>query len=374
MPKINNLKSVVNAGKSAVGQVSGALEEVAGAAGKGGFSVSAGPNGVSISANFNELLKKKVQGNRIAGDLAGLYRDGKTRTNLFYPTDLDNEHYIMFRVMRRDRPEVLAKSTRHEVQSITLPVPSNLSVKQGASYNDTALGLGGAMASGDVTASDIASAGSSFVDALKEVIDRSTEAFKTRDTDAAVKGLGVTSPVLAAKLGTKFAKGVGGLLAFGGTIGNVAAGVSIDTGLAVNPHLAVVFQGVGFRTHAFQYKFIARNQAESDVIKNIIYAFKYAMLPSYTEGSLAFRYPDEFQIEFAESISEYLYDIGTCVLESVDVQYNGEGTPLFFENSGAPVSITMSLAFKETAIHTKERLKDWVVDPEISGGTDPHLP
>jgi len=363
MPKINNLKSVVNAGKSVVGQVSGALEEVAGAAGKGGFSVSAGPNGVSISANFNELLKKKVQGNRIAGDLASLYRDGKTRTNLFYPTDLDNEHYIMFRVMRRDRPEVLAKSTRHEVQSITLPVPSNLSVKQGASYNDTALGLGGAMASGDVTASDIESAGSSFVDALKEVIDRSTEAFKTKDTDAGVKGLGIASPVIAAKLGTKFAKGVGGLLAFGGTIGNVVAGVSVDTGIAVNPHLAVVFQGVGFRTHAFQYKFIARNQAESDVIKNIIYAFKYAMLPSYTKGSLAFQYPDEFQIEFAEGISEYLYDIGTCVLESVDVQYNGEGTPLFFESSGAPVSITMSLAFKETLIHTKERLAKRIVDP-----------
>ena len=93
MPKINNLKSVVNAGKDVVGQVSGALEEVAGAAGKGGFSVSAGPNGVSISANFNNLLKKKISGNRIAGDLAGLYRDGKTRSNLFYPTDLDNEHY-----------------------------------------------------------------------------------------------------------------------------------------------------------------------------------------------------------------------------------------------------------------------------------------
>ena len=363
MPKINNLKSVVNAGKSVVGQVSGALEEVAGAAGKGGFSVSAGPNGVSISANFNELLKKKVQGNRIAGDLAGLYRDGKTRTNLFYPTDLDNEHYIMFRVMRRDRDQVLAKSTRHEVQSITLPVPSNLQVAQGASYNDATLGIAGAAAAGRISTGDITEAGSSLSGALTDMIDRATEAFKAKDTDAAIKGVGAGTPALAAAGGAKLLGSVGGLLAFGGTVGDVSAGVSIDTGLAINPHLAVVFQGVGFRTHAFQYKFIARNQTESDVIKNIIYAFQYAMLPSYTAGSLAFQYPDEFQIEFAEGISEYLYDIGTCVLESVDVQYNGEGTPLFFESSGAPVSITMSLAFKETAIHTKERLANRVVDP-----------
>ena len=366
MPKINNLKTVVNAGKDVVGQVSGALEEVAGAAGKGGFSVSAGPNGVSISANFNELLKKKVSGNRIASDLAELYRDGKTRTNLFYPTDLDNEHYIMFRVMRRNRDKVLAKSTRSEVQSITLPVPSNLQVQQGASYNDATLGLAGGMAAGRITTGDIQEAGSSLSGALTDMIDRATEAFKTKDTDAAIKGIGASTPALAAAGGAKLLGSVGGLLAFGGTVGDVAAGVSIDTGLAINPHLAVVFQGVGFRTHGFQYKFIARNQVESDVIKNIIYAFKYAMLPSYTAGSLAFQYPDEFQIEFAEGIQEYLYDIGTCVLESVDVQYNGEGIPLFFENTGAPVSITMSLAFKETAIHTKERLASRIVDPTKS--------
>ena len=53
MPKIN-LKQLTASGKSVVAQASGQLENVLGAAGKGGFSVSAGPNGVSISGNFNE--------------------------------------------------------------------------------------------------------------------------------------------------------------------------------------------------------------------------------------------------------------------------------------------------------------------------------
>ena len=358
MPKINNLKSAVNAGKSVVGQVSGALEEVAGAAGRGGFSVSAGPNGVSISANFNELLKKKTQGNRIASPIKELYADGKTRTNYFYPPDLDNEHYMMFRVMRRRRDEVLATNEKYEVQSITLPIPSNLQVAQGASYSDTELGAFGAMAAGRIDAADINDATTSLSGAITDLIERSSNAFKTRDTDAAVQAGGLVAPGVATAAAGSLAGPIGGLLALGGTAGGVTAGVSVSTGLALNPHLAVVFQGVGFRTHAFNYKFIARNQQESDVIKDIIYSFKYAMLPSYTAGTLAFQYPDEFEIQFAEAVSPYLYDIGTCVLESVNVNYNGEGTPLFFENVGAPVSIELQLQFKETQIHTKERLND----------------
>lgn len=358
MPKINNLKSVVNAGKSVVGQVSGTLEEVAGAAGKGGFSVSAGPNGVSISANFNELLKKKIVGNRISSPVKDLYIDNNKRPNLIYPEDLDNEHFIMFRVMRRKRDKILAKNERFEVQSIVLPVPSNLQVAQGSSYSDTELGAFGAAAAGSVKAKDIEEAGTALSNVLTDVIDRATNAFKTRDTDAAVQTSGIAAPAVVTAAAGSLAGPIGGLLALGGSSGGVVAGVSVSTGLALNPHLAVVFQGVGFRTHSFSYKFIARNQAESDAIKDIINSFKYAMLPSYAAGTLAFQYPDEFQIEFADAISPYLYNIGTCVLESVNVNYNGEGIPLFYENVGAPVSIELSLQFKETAIHTKDRLRE----------------
>lgn len=358
MPKINNLKSVINAGKSVVGQVSGALEEVAGIAGKGGFSVSAGPNGVSISANFNELLKKKIQGNRIASQIKELYVDNKKRPGLVYPADLDNEHYMIFKVMRRDRENRLSTGTKSEVQSIVLPIPSNLTVTQGASYSDQELGIAGAAAADKIKSADIKNATTALSDAIGGAIENATNAFKTKDSDAGLQALGIATPAISTALaGTAFGA-VGGLLALGGTSGGVIAGVSVNTGLAINPHLAVVFQGVGFRQHAFSYKFIARNQAESDTIKDIINSFKYAMLPSYEAGTLAFRYPDEFEIEFADAVSEHLYDINTCVLENVNVNYNGEGIPLFFENTGAPVSIELQLSFKETQIYTKETLSD----------------
>lgn len=356
MPKINNLKSAVTAGKSVVGQVSGALEEVAGAAGKGAFSVSAGPNGVSISANFNELLRKKLSGNRVVSPIKELYNNPKGAAPIQYPADLDNDHYMIYKIMRRVRKNRLSTSERYVYQSIVLPVPSQLSVAQGASYNDTELGAFGAMAAGRIGADDIKSAGRALSDVIGGAIENATNAFKSGDTDAGVQAAGMAAPGLATAAASKLAGPIGGLLALGGTSGGVVAGISVDTGLALNPHMAVVFQGVGFRSHSFTYKMIARNQQESDSIKKICNYFKYAMLPAYEAGSLAFKYPDEFEIDFAETIAPYLFDIGTCVLENVTINYNGEGIPLFFETTGAPVSIELTLQFKETEIFTKDRM------------------
>jgi hypothetical protein len=359
MPKITNLKSAINAGKSVVGQVSGALEDVAGAAGKGGFSVSAGPNGVSISANFNELLKKKLTGNKISSPVKELFNSGKLKAPLIYPDDLDNEHYIIFTSVKRSRMNMGEAPKRNGFQNIVLPIPSNLTVGQGASYSDTELGILGGMAAGRIGGAELGGAASSLGSAVSSKIASATAAFKNGGgTDATIKGVAQASPVLAAAGAGAALGGLGGLLAFGGTAGDAVAGIKVDSGLAVNPHLAVVFEGVGFRTHQFTYKMIARNQQESDVIKNIINTFKYNMLPSYTAGTLALTFPDEWEIEFASSLKPYLYDIGTCVLENVNVNYNGEGMPVFFENSGAPVSIEITLSFKETQIFTKERLED----------------
>lgn len=363
MPKISNLKQTITSAKSTVGQISGTLEEIAGAAGKGGFSVSAGENGVSISANFNELLKKKTQGNRIASPIKDLYQNDTMRPSLYFPADLDAEHYMIFSIKKRKRLFKEELGTTNTYQNIVLPVPSNLTVQQSANYTDTELGLSGGMAAGKINTGDLSAAGSALSGAISAKIGAATDAFKTGDTDAMIKGAGVALPGIAGAAAGKVAGGVGALLAFGGTAGDVTAGLSVDNGVAINPHLAVVFQGMGFRSHQFTYKFMARNQDESDTVKNIINTFKYYMLPSFAGGSrLAFNYPDEFSIEFADSIKPYLYDIGACVLKDVSVNYNGEGMPIFFETSGAPVSIELSLTFQETQIFTKERLKDRIED------------
>jgi hypothetical protein len=52
----------------------------------------------------------------------------------------------------------------------------------------------------------------------------------------------------------------------------------------------------------------------------------------------------------------------SCVLKSFNVTYNGENTPLFFETTGAPVSIQIQLGFQETKILTKDNLDDLTAD------------
>ena len=127
--------------------------------------------------------------------------------------------------------------------------------------------------------------------------------------------------------------------------------------------MAVLFKGVDMREHSFNYKFIARNQQESIAIQKIINAYKYHMHPEYAAGSLAFKYPDEFEISFADAIAGNLYKIGTCVLKTMTVNYNGEGIPLFFDQSGAPVSIEIQLAFQETKIITRGDLDSGLPQP-----------
>lgn len=357
MPK-TTLKQLVTDGKSVVGSVSGALEEVAGAAGQGGFSVSAGPNGVSISTNFNELLRKKVTGNRVTSPVKDLFENGNIKESIIYPPDLDNEHYMMFKVMVERRKNRTDPKETKTYQNIVLPIPSNLTVNFSAGYADKELGIFGGMASGRINAGQINDATTSIVDGIKSKIASATEAFKTGDTDAATQAAGIAAPAVAGAAAAKVGGAVGGLLAIGGTGGSVIDGISVSEGLALNPHLAVVFQGVGFRTHQFSYKFIARNLEESNRIRKLINTFQYYMHPEYIAGGLAFQYPEEFQIEFADAIKPYLYDIGTCVLKDFTVNYNGEGTPLFFETTGAPVSIEINMTFQETFIVTKNTLTE----------------
>jgi len=116
--------------------------------------------------------------------------------------------------------------------------------------------------------------------------------------------------------------------------------------------MAVLFKGVGFKEHTFSFKFIPRNQDESNDIQELCREFRYHMLPTLEAGSLAFGYPDEFQIMFSDHLSPYLFTIGNCVLKSFDVTYNGGGVPSFSKD-GAPMEIDISMSFQEVNIETR---------------------
>ena len=184
-------------------------------------------------------------------------------------------------------------------------------------------------------------------------------------------------------------KGVAG--AFPGAIEALDA----KRGAVMNPHKALVYQGPGgFRTFSFTYKFSPASLEEAKAAANIVYFFKYHMHPSMDANepavgqgarqsgrqaamfkSINLKYPDEFLLEIKPRLKSQkdkrlkpsdntqknpLFRIDRCFLETCVVDYSTDGVPAFFQkdpNDGDrsyPVTTTLSLAFKETKILTRE--------------------
>jgi hypothetical protein len=246
-------------------------------------------------------------------------------------------------------------------------------------YNNENLNVLGKVAAGKISMDDL---GKGFSDISAKILERAGGALRGDQTDEAdlTKAEGFTVAAVAA---TTFASAkmggfgglVGGLAGLGGA-SQIMSGIGVAEGIAINPHTAVLFDNVNFREFGFTYKFIARNAEESTAIKNVINTFEKAMHPSIGfGGGVFFEYPEEFDIEFSSRINPHLFNVNRSVLKSINVNYNGENIPIFFEETGAPVSIEVSLQFQETKILTKEDFggKDWsgqIDDYEYDNFTD----
>lgn len=277
-----------------------------------------------VPAQFNDKLAKL--GVSVGGG-AGLR----------FPSDIA-ENYITFTPKQRGKSKKLTATGGGAGGGITLPIPSNMSTGYNAQY-DTGTGIG---VLGNF-ARDVASgaqqftgegAGQAAVEQLKAVgLSASPEV-------AAILGGVVKGPMAA---------GVGAAL------GGAAQGAAVGAGIAVNPHLAVIFSGVNFRSHQFQYKFSPRNSGESSALKQIIKKFKLNMVPSIDSAAF-FKYPNEFDISFSSKNEQFMFKFGTNVLTDFQINYNPDGGSYFHDN-GAPVSVSMSLTFTEIDLVTQEQIE-----------------
>jgi len=79
------------------------------------------------------------------------------------------------------------------------------------------------------------------------------------------------------------------------------------------------------------------------------------MAPDYRASDHIFTYPSQFQIIIRAG--DYLFKIADSVLTTFDVNYTGEGSAYFFEDTNAPVSVTINMAFTEHTIVTKREVR-----------------
>ncbi len=265
---------------------------------------------------------------------------------LSFPGDIDKRR-IEFQIKPRNRPSQTDRTTTAGPTVIALPIPTNLSTGYGAQYADTELGPLGGQVLSDVRG------GSSVLESLQA---NGIEALKQSGLSIAASASKEIAAVLGAGAIGKLGLGAAGI---GAATGAGAAGLAVGAlgakGIAVNPHLAVLFEGVSFRNHTFQYKFSPRDKSESNSLNAIIHAFKKAMHPTIDEGNKAFfRYPDEFDIRFPND-NGFLFEIGTSVLKDFQLNYTPDGGSYFHKN-GAPVSVSFSMTFTEIDILTQKEI------------------
>lgn len=125
----------------------------------------------------------------------------------------------------------------------------------------------------------------------------------------------------------------------------------------INPAVEVLFSTKKLRNFDFQFLFAPRNEAESESLKGIIKTLRFHASPELNNLGFTWIPPADFDITFFKHGRENLniMRINTCVLDAIQVQYSPSGVYSTFSN-GHPVSVQMSLHFRELEPVHKERV------------------
>lgn len=178
--------------------------------------------------------------------------------------------------------------------------------------------------------------------------------------NVALKSIGEITQEMGAGVGNFMTKGTGTIKAIQETLSktNLDPSLSFDdvlggiTGQILNPNTEVLYTGPQMRGFGLSFKMAPRNRAEAEEIKNIITAFKYAILPKFNGDSSQIRafvgVPNIVDISFMKGSSEHPFvtQFKPCAITGFDVSYTPDGAWATLPN-GSPVATTMSIEFKE---------------------------
>ena len=238
------------------------------------------------------------------------------------------------------------RQTRKIDSSISLYIPNSPQAKYGAEFNIENIGtlMGGGMA-GELKVAD--------------TFEKMKSGFESGGISGALEagaqsGLGsVLARTVASAGNLPRELGLGDL--------NVSGAIRSATRTVRNPYKEQIFQTMGFRSFAFEYKFAPRNERELRDVMEIVKLFKSHMHPEKDLGGLFFTFPSEFEIEYVykNRKNRYLNKIAPCFLTDLSVDYGNGGTFTTFKDArGAPSEITMSMAFRESELLTRSQIQE----------------
>lgn len=221
--------------------------------------------------------------------------------------------------------------------SVTLYMPSGVSVNDNLAYDNADTGIGG-MA--------VNAAGSSAN--TGEFIDKVKANAKPLAQNAVSQGLANLSQE----------KGLAG----------AAQQAQINLGVVANPHTQMLFKSPSLRQFSYSFKMIPRSQAEAREIIKIVQFFRIAAYPEVGsaggetsgEGTLemaTFKFPDIFEITYLNRgvENENMIAVMNSYLTSVTVTYN-TNTPTFHKD-GMPAEVDLQLTFQESKALNRALIK-----------------
>lgn len=246
--------------------------------------------------------------------------------------------------------------------SVALPLPSNIVDSYSIQVGPRELGIFGA------AASDLSSRmndGNGLINALSELASTTANNVSSAVNSSSLASTAINATRYLARAGLTTLPGGSG----------VESGISAGTGTAINPHAAIVFDGISLKTHTFDWLLAPKSATESEQAKNIINTFKKAALPSYTDplgaSSLTgtsfdralLKYPSMVDIFFVGLNQEYYFYFKTCMINNITVDYAPQGQSLFKGEGGSrPVMMNFKVDLTEAQIHTKEDYTDNIIN------------
>lgn len=176
-------------------------------------------------------------------------------------------------------------------------------------------------------------------------------------SDSAVSAGTQVASLAAYASGSRLAGLAGNTISGLSSLGNIL-GALVPGGIAVNPHLFMLFKSPTFKEYTLSWTLAPKNEQESMTLAKIIDTFKYNMLPSAYGGggiasSLALNYPSVALIKMYPN-DFFTFKFKPCVIKSIQIDHTGAGGPSFFKRTGAPTVVSFTLYLTEIQYLIKE--------------------
>jgi len=248
-----------------------------------------------------------------------------------------------FQSYTRDPGEGFRRNTNKEpLGTVLLPVPSSLQDGNTVNYSDssmnTLIGAGLGLGMGVMQKVGKLIGQGKFDAAIAELKNQGM---------GALEASGLTAETAVALITKQLAGSAVNIFGANITIDQIQAR---ESGQIFNPNMELLFNGPSLRNFAFSFKMTPRSPEESNEIKNIIRFFKKGMSAKAGGSRLFLSTPNVFELRYRKGREEhpFLNRFKQCFLQNIAVNYTGEGVYSTY-NDGTPVSMTMTLQFKEIA-------------------------